>query len=170
VQSYLYQITGVDLLRIDGIAAPTALVVVSEIGTDMTRWKTAKQFASWLGLCPGTNKTGGKVRTSKTKPSANRAATALRLAAGGLRRSESALGAYYRRMAAKLGKAEAITATAHKLARLIYSMLRNGTEYVDAGQEAYEQQYKERVMHSLKQRAERLGFDLVPKALQGEVS
>lgn len=170
VQSYLYQITGVDLLRIDGIAAPTALVVVSEIGIDMTRWKTAKQFASWLGLCPGTNKTGGKVRTSKTKPSANRAATALRLAAGGVRRSESALGAYYRRMAAKLGKAEAITATAHKLARLIYSMLRNGTEYVDAGQEAYEQQYKERVMHSLKQRAERLGFDLVPKALQGEVS
>jgi transposase len=170
VQRYLYQITGVDLLRIDGIAAPTALVVLSEIGTDMTRWKTAKHFASWLGLCPGTNKTGGKIRTSKTKPSANRVATALRLAAGGLARRESALGAYYRRMAAKLGKAEAITATAHKLARLIYSMLRNGTAYVDAGQDAYEQQYKERVVHSLKQRAEKLGFDLVPKPLQGAVS
>jgi transposase len=170
VQTYLYQITGVDLLRIDGIAAPTALVVISEIGTDMTRWPTVKHFTSWLGLCPGTHKTGGKVRTSKTKPSANRVATALRLAAGGVARSESALGAYYRRMAAKLGKAEAITATAHKLARLIYSMLRNGTAYVDAGQDAYERQYKERVVRSLKQRAERLGFDLVPKTLQGEVS
>ena len=129
-----------------------------------------KHFTSWLGLCPGTHKTGGKVRSSKTKPSANRVATALRLAAGGLARSESSLGAYYRRMAARLGKAEAITATAHKLARLIYSMLCNGTEYVDAGQDYYEQQYKERVVHSLKQRAERLGFDLVPKTLQGEVS
>jgi transposase len=170
VQTYLYQLTGVDLLRIDGIAAPTALVVISEIGTDMTRWQTVKHFTSWLGLCPGTHKTGGKVRSSKTKPSANRVATALRLAAGGLARSESALGAYYRRMAAKLGKAQAITATAHKLARLIYSMLRYGTAYVDAGQDYYEQQYKERVVRSLTQRAKALGFELVPTASTGEVS
>jgi transposase len=95
VHKYLYQMTGVDLLRIDGIAAPTALVVISEIGLDMTRWQTVKHFTSWLGLCPGTNKSGGKVRASKTKPSANRVATALRLAAGGLARSQSALGAFY---------------------------------------------------------------------------
>jgi transposase len=170
VQTYLYQMTGVDLLRIDGIAAPTALVVISEIGTDMTRWKSVKHFTSWLGLCPGTNKTGGKVRTSKTKPSANRVATALRLAAGGLARSKSALGAFYRRMAAKLGKAEAITATAHKLARLIYSMLSKGTEYVDAGQEYYEQQYQDRVLQSITKRAKALGFELVPTAPAGEVS
>jgi transposase len=170
VQTYLYQMTGVDLLKIDGIAAPTALVVVSEIGTDMTRWQTVKHFTSWLGLCPGTTKSGGKVRTSKTKPSANRVATALRLAAGGLARSKSALGAYYRRMAARLGKAEAITATAHKLARLIYSMLRNGSEYVDAGQEYYEQQYQERVLQSLTRRAKALGFELVPAPSPGEVS
>lgn len=170
VQRYLYQMTGVDLLRIDGSAAPTALVVVSEIGTDMRRWKTVKHFTSWLGLCPGTNKSGGKVRTSKTKPSANRVATALRLAAGGLARSKSALGAFYRRMAAKLGKAEAITATAHKLARLISSMLRSGTEYVDAGQDYYEQQYQERVLHSLTKRAKAMGFDLVPTAPARQVS
>ncbi len=174
MQTYLYQITGVDLTRIDGIAAPSALVVLSEIGTDMTRWKTGYplgvHFCSWLGVCPGTDKTGGKVRRSKTKPSANRVATALRLAAGGLARSESALGAYYRRMAAKLGKAQAITATAHKLARLIYSRLCSGTEYVDRGQDYYEQQYTERVVRSLTQRAKALGFELVPTTPEGEVS
>lgn len=170
IQTHLYHITGVDLLRIDGIAAPTALTVISEIGTDMSRWKTVKHFTSWLGLCPGTKVSGGKVLASKTKLSANRAATALRLAAGGLARSESALGAYYRRMAAKVGKAQAVTATAHKLARLIYSMLRYGTEYVDKGQDYYEQQYKERVVRTLQQRAKALGLELVPRTLEGEVS
>jgi transposase len=162
IQRYLYQMTGVDLTQIDGIAAPTALTVISEIGTDMSRWKTVKHFTSWLGLCPGTKVSGGKVQTSKTKPTANRAATALRLAVGGLARSESALGAYYRRMAARLGKPQAVTATAHKLARLIYSMLRYGTAYVDAGQDYYEQQHKQRVVRSLTQRAKALGFELVP--------
>ncbi len=102
IRTYLYQITGVDLTHIDGVAAPTALAVISEIGTDMRRWKTAKHFTSWLGLCPGTKVSGGKVLASKTRPSANRAALALRLAVAGLARSESALGAYYRRMAARL--------------------------------------------------------------------
>ncbi len=162
VQTYLYQITGVDLTRIDGIGASTALAVISEIGTDMGRWPSVKHFTSWLGLCPGTKVSGGKVLGSKTKPAANRAAAALRIAAVSLARSESALGAYFRRMAARVGKAQAVTATAHKLARLIYSMLRYGTEYVDAGQEHYERQYKERVVRNLTQRAKALGFELVP--------
>ena len=162
VQTYLYQITGVDLTRIDGIGASTALAVISEIGTDMGRWPSVKHFTSWLGLCPGTKVSGGKVLGSKTKPAANRAAAALRRAAVSLARSESALGAYFRRMAARVGKPQAVTATAHKLARLIYSMLRYGTEYVDAGEEYYERQYKERVMRNLTQRAKALGFELVP--------
>ena len=151
-----------DLTRIDGIGASTALAVISEIGTDMGRWKSVKHFTSWLGLCPGTKVSGGKVLGSKTKPTANRAAAALRRAAVSLARSESALGAYFRRMAARVGKPQAVTATAHKLARLIYSMLRYGTEYVDAGKEYYERQYKERVVRNLTQRAKAMGFELVP--------
>ncbi len=107
---------------------------------------------------------------SKTKPRANRAASALRLAAGGLARSERALGAYYRRMAAKLGKAQAITATAHKLARIIYSMLKHGSAYVDAGQDYYERQYRERVVQNLQRRAKELGLVLVPEASQQAVT
>ena len=140
VQAYLEAMTGVDLTQIDGIDSLTALKVISEIGLDMTRWPTGKHFASWLGLCPGNKMSGGKRYRMRSKPSANRAATALRLAAQGFANSHSALGAYYRRMRARLGAPKAITATAHKLARLVYSMLRYGTAYVDAGQQAYEQQ------------------------------
>jgi transposase len=169
-QAQLFRLTGVDLTRIDGIDAVTALTVVGEIGTDMTRWKTVKHFTSWLGLCPGTKVSGGKVQSSKTKPTANRAAAALRLAATTLFRSHSALGAYLRRMTAKLGKPAAITATAHKLARLIYSMLRHGTEYVDAGQDYYEREYQERVVRNLTRRAKELGFVLVPEAVETAVT
>ena len=130
--------TGVDLTRIDGVDAYRALKVISEIGTDMTKWPSTKHFASWLGLSPNNRVTGGKVKSSKTKPSANRAAAALRLAANALHRSDSALGAFLRRKKAQMGAPKAITATAHKLARLIYTMLRYGQEYVDAGAEYYE--------------------------------
>ncbi len=166
----LYRLTGVDLTRIDGIDVATALTLVSEIGTDMGRWPTVKHFSSWLGLCPGTKKSGGKVLSSKTQPSANRAAAALRLAATSLYRSRSALGAYLRRMSAKLGKAQAVTATAHKLARLVYSLLKDGGEYADAGQDYYERQYRERVVQNLTRRAKELGFVLVPDAPQGVVT
>ncbi len=132
--------------------------------------KTVKHFTSWLGLCPGTKVSGGKVQSSKTKPTANRAAAALRLAAASLYRSRSALGAYLRRMTARLGKPAAITATAHKLARLIYSMLRYGTEYVDRGQNYYERAYKERVVQNLTRRAKELGFVLVPEAVETTVT
>ena len=162
VRTHLYRMIGVDLTRIDGIDGFTALKVISEIGTDMTKWATAKRFASWLGLSPDNRVTGGRVISSKTKPSANRAAAALRLAANALHRSDSALGAFLRRKKAHLGAPKAITATAHKLARLIYSMLRYGQEYVDAGAEYYERQYQQRALRAAKRRAAQLGYQLVP--------
>jgi transposase len=160
-RTHLYKITGVDLTRIDGIEATTAMILISEIGTDMSRWKTVSHFVSWLGLCPGTKVSGGRSLSSKTTPTANRAAAALRMAASTLYHSRSALGAFYRRMAARLGKPQAVTATAHKLARLVYSMLKNGSEYTDAGQDYYERQYKERAVRNLEHRAKELGFELV---------
>jgi transposase len=161
VHVYLDAMTGVDLTQIDGIDALTALKVISEIGLDMTRWPTGKHFASWLGLCPGNKLSGGKRYRMRSKPTANRAATALRLAAQGLVNSHSALGAYYRRMRTRLGAPKAITATAHKLARLVYSMLRYGTAYVDAGQQAYEQKYRDRVLTNLQRKAKAFGYQLV---------
>jgi transposase len=161
VQAYLEAMTGVDLTQIDGIESLTALKVLSEIGLDMTRWPTSKHFASWLGLCPGNKLSGGKRYRMRSKPSANRAATALRLAAQGVANSHSALGAYYRRMRARLGAPKAMTATAHKLARLVYSMLRYGTAYVDAGQQAYEQKYRDRVLTNLQRKAKAFGYKLV---------
>ena len=162
VWTHLYRMTGVDLTRIDGVDAYTALKVVSETGTDMTKWRSAKHFASWLGLSPNNRITGGKVLSSKTKASANRAAAALRLAANALYRSDSALGAFLRRKKTHLGAPKAITATAHKLARLIYSMLRYGQEYVDAGAGYYERQHQQRALRSAKRRAAQLGYGLVP--------
>ena len=162
VQGQLYRMTGVDLTRIDGVDAYTALKVISEIGADMTKWPSAKHFASWLGLSPNNRITGGRVMSSKTKASANRAAAALRLAANALHRSNSALGAFLRRKKTHLGAPKAITATAHKLARLIYSMLRHGQEYVDAGAEYYESQYQQRALRAAKRRAAQLGYQLVP--------
>jgi hypothetical protein len=156
--------SGVDLTRIDGLNEISLLKILSETGVDITPWPTEKHFSSWLGLSPGNKITGGKILTSKTKPSANRAAAAFRMAAFSLLNSKSALGAYCRRQRARLGAPKAITATAHKLARTFYSMLKNGTEYVDQGQEYYEKQYRERVTKNLKKRAASLGFDLVPSA------
>jgi transposase len=157
----LQRMSGVDLTSIDGIDTNTALKILAEIGTDMSRWKSAKHFASWLGLSPGAKVSGGKVLSSATKPVANKAATALRMAAFTLFNSKSALGAYLRRQRARLGAPKAITATAHKLARLVYAMLTHGTAYVDAGQEYYEQRYRSRVVQNLKRKAQELGFELV---------
>ncbi|MCW7552419.1 IS110 family transposase [Endozoicomonas gorgoniicola] len=161
VRAHLYRMTGVDLTAIEGIEENTALKVISETGTDMNRWPTEKHFCSWLGLSPGNKISGGKVLSSKTKRIPNRAASALRMAALTLVNSKSALGAYYRRMRSKLGAPKAITATAHKLARLIYSMLKNGSEYVERGQDYYEEQYRDRVIKNMKKRAEEMGYKLV---------
>ncbi len=146
-------------LRVD---VTTAFVVVSEVGADMGRFPSDKHFAFWLGLCPGTKITGGKVMSGKTKRCANRAAQALRLAAAALRSSQSALGAYYRRMCARMDRPKAVTAAAHKLARLIYAMLTNGQEYTDRGQDYFEERYRQRVLHNLAERAKAMGMQLVP--------
>jgi transposase len=157
------RITGVDLSEVPGISSLTALTLIGEIGLDMTHWKDAGHFASWMGLAPGNKVSGGKRLSGKTKASANRAAAALRIAASTLHHSQSALGAYLRRLKSRLGSPKAITATAHKLAKIIYSMLRYGTRFNEMGQEYYEQQYKDRLLKNLKKKAEFLGFDLVEK-------
>lgn len=161
-RTYLFKMCGVDLTRIDSIEATTALKVIAEVGTDLSRFPTVKHFTSWLGLCPGTKITGGKRLSGRTKRTANHATQALKMAAASLLKSQSALGAYYRRMCARLDKSKAITAAAHKLARLIYAMMTKGTEYVDRGQDYYEERYRERVLHHLKRKAEAMGFRLEP--------
>jgi transposase len=158
----VHRITGVDLTRIDGIDEHTALKLISEIGTDMSRWPTVKHFTSWLGLCPGNKRSGGKSLSGRTKPSANRAAATLRMAASSLHRSKTALGAFLRRMKGRLGAPKAITATAHKIARLVYLALKHGWAYVDPGQNWYERQYQDRVLKSLHRRAAQLGYQLTP--------
>ena len=162
LRTQLFRVCGVDLTRIDGIDVTTALAVVSEIGPDLSRFPSMGHFSSWLGLCPGTRITGGKVMSSKTKRCANRAAQALRLAAAALRTSQSALGAYFRRLCSRMDKPKAITAAAHKLARLIYTLLTKGQEYMDQGQDYYEARYRERVVNQLNQRAAKLGMRMVP--------
>jgi transposase len=164
LDSELKRITGVDLTEIPGIGASTALAILSEIGLDMSKWKGSKQFASWLGLSPGNKISGGKRLSGKTKPCANRAAVALRLAANTLYNSDCAFGAYLRRMKSRIGSPKAITALAHKMAKLIYLMLKYGTEYVEKGVEFYENLYKKRREASLQKKAREMGYDLVPKA------
>lgn len=162
LRTNLFKVCGVDLTRINGIDVTTALAVISEVGADMSRFPTVKHFTSWLGLCPGTRITGGKVISSKTKHCVNRASQALRLAAASLRSSKSALGAYFRRMCSRMDKPKAVTAAAHKLARLIYFMLTKGEEFTDQGQQYYEQRYNDHVMRQMIKRAEKLGMKLVP--------
>lgn len=161
LRAKLFRMCGVDLTRIDGIDVTTALAVISETGADMSRFPSVGHFTSWLGLCPGTKITGGKVMSSKTKRVANRASQALRMAASSLRSSQSALGAYFRRMCSRMDKPKAIAAAAHKLARLIYTMLTKGEEYTDQGQDYYEERYRESVLRNLAKRAEKMGMKLV---------
>jgi transposase len=158
VRAALYYMTGVDLTAIEGISDVTALTVISEIGTDMSHWATVKHFTSWLGLCPQHKKTGGKVKSSRTRPGSNRAAQALRLAAYSLLRNKSALGAFVRRLRSRLGAAKAVTAAAHKLARLVYWTLKHGTAYVKQTQEQYEAEQRNKQIHNLTRRAKQLGL------------
>ena len=157
----LHRLAGVDLLAVPGINNISALQLLGEIGFDMTRWKNPKQFASWLGLCPGNKVSGGKSLSGKTKPSHNRAAATLRMAASTLYRSPTSLGAYLRRLKSRKGPMKAITATAHKLAKIIYNMLRYGVEYVESGQAYYEEQYRDRMIKNLKRKAAEFGLNLV---------
>jgi transposase len=161
LRTALYQTCGIDLTRIDGIDAVTAHKIIAEIGLDMSPWPTVKHFASWLGLAPNNKITGGKIIGRGAKKTHNRAAQALRVVARSLAHSDCALGAFYRRIRAQKGAAIANVATAHKLARIIYFMLKRRTEYQDPGASYYEEQYRQRVIKNLKRKAEKLGFDLV---------
>jgi transposase len=160
----LHRLTGgVDLTQIDGIGPYNALTLLAEIGTDMSRWPTEKHFTSWLTLAPRNKISGGRLLSSRTQPSANRAATLFRRAAMSLGRTQTALGAFYRRLAARIGKPQAITATARKLAILVYGMLKGTLDYRDLGADIYDARQRTRVLRHLRHRAEHLGFALVDR-------
>jgi transposase len=157
----LQRISGVDLTRIDSVSVMVAQTVISEVGLDMSRWKTEAHFASWLGLCPDNRISGDKVLSRGTRHVVNRAATALRIAATTLLKSKSYLGAQYRRLRSKLGAPKAITAMAHKLARLMYRMLKYGQDYVDKGMHFYEDQYRRQQIQRLQKTAAKLGLQII---------
>lgn len=156
----LYRISGADLTQIDGINIMTAQTIIAEVGVDMSRFPTEAHFASFLGLCPDNQITGGKVFRRGTRHVQNRAATALRMAATSLWRSKTYLGAKFRRLRARLGAPKAITAMAHMLARLVYRMLKYGEQYVDKGMNYYEEKYRAREIHTIQKKAKELGLEV----------
>jgi transposase len=160
IHALLYALLGVDLTQINGFGPYSVLRIIAECGTDMSRWPSAKHFTSWLTLAPGSKISGGKVLSSRTRRSANRATSLLRLAAVSVGKTSTALGAFFRRLAARVGKAKAVTATARKLAVLFYNTLRHGTAYVDPGANYYEERYRQRTIVNLRRRAEAMGFVL----------
>jgi transposase len=171
MRSPLHHLTGgVDVTQIDGFTPYTALKLLSEIGTDMGRWPSEKHFTSWLTLAPKNKISGGRLLSSRTQPSANRAAAILRMTAMCLGRTQTALGAFYRRLAARIGKPQAITATARKLAILVYRALKGEIAYHDPGTDAYEAQQRTRVLRRIRQRAATLGFELVNRETQSSVN
>ena len=170
VRTALFQLLGTDLTQLHGFGAYTALRLIGECGTDMTKWPTAKHFTSWLTLAPDNQISGGKLLSTKTRRSANRAAKILRLAAVNVGKTQTALGAFYRRLAARVGKAKAVTATARKLAVLFYNALRHGMAYQDPGATYYEEQYRQRVLQGLRRRAKALGYELRESAAVEGVS
>ncbi len=161
VRLALYTFLGADLTQIHGLGAYSVLRLIAECGDDMRKWPTAKHFTSWLTLAPGNKISGGRLLSSKTRRSSNRAAVLLRTAAVNVGRTQTALGAFYRRLAARVGKAKAVTAAARKLAVLFYNALRHGLSYVDPGASYYEQRYRQRVLHNLQRRARQLGYTLI---------
>src|SRR5215469_10229769 len=169
VRGPLHRLTGTDLSQIDSIGPHAALQLIAEIGTDMRRWPSEKHFTSWLTLAPSNKISGGRLLSSKTRPSANRAAVILRRCAMSLTRSATALGAFYRRLAARVGKPVAITATARKLAVIVYRVLSGNLVYNDPGATAYHQLHSARELKSLRKRALLLGFHLVDQTT-GEVT
>lgn len=168
VRTPLYALTRTDLSQIDGIGPANALRLIAELGTDMTRWATAQHFTAWLALAPHNKISGGRLLSSRTPRSANRAAAIFRLAAVNLGRTQTALGAFYRRLAYRIGKAKAVTATARKLALLVYRTLKEGLVYADPGAEAYDRAHRAALLRRLRQRAGTLGFQLV-NATTGEI-
>jgi transposase len=162
IKAKLHAVCKVDLTEIDGLDINNIETIISEVGIDMNKWPTDKHFGSWLGLSPNSKISGGRILSSKSKKVVNRAATAFRLAAYSAGRSDSSIGAFYRRLRSRMGAPKAITATAYKIARLFYMCMKTGKSYKDLGADYYEKMYKERVMKNFKQKAAQLGFSLVP--------
>lgn len=163
LENMLVEKLGVNLTEIPGLSVNSIMKLISEIGSDMSRFPTVKAFVSWLALCPDNKISGGKILSSKTRPSANKAAQVLRLAALATLRSDSALGAFARKMRGRLGAPKAITATAHKIAKILYHMLRDRTEFRDVGQAEFERRHHDKTLASLKRKADALGYNLTKR-------
>jgi len=162
VREALFALLGKDITAIDGLGPYLSLKLIAECGDDLSSWRSAKHFTSWLGLAPSNKVSGGKMLSSRTRRSGGRAAALLRLAAGSVGRTDTALGAFYRRLSSRIGKAKAVTATARKIAVLFYNAVRYGMDYVDPGASSYETRYRMRVVNNLHRRAKAFGFVLQP--------
>ena len=161
-RALLFRMAGVDLTVIEGINETTALVILSEIGTDVSRFPSEKNFVSWLGLCPNHRGSAGKIFRRGVRRGANRAAKALRMAGQGCYKAKNALGAFYRRIQARSGGAKAVVATARKIAERVYRLLKYGQEYVRQAEQTYEAAYQTRLVKGLAHKAESLGYKLMP--------
>ena len=162
LRTHMYRILGADLTQIEGISAVTAHVFFSEAGNDVSKFSNAGNFASWLSLCPGNKISGGKVLSSRALPGSNRLSQALRMSAMSLWRSQSYPGNYYRRKRARDGAPSAITDTAHKLAHIIYHLVKTGKQFDESIFNAQEEARQKRVFRGLESKAKRMGFQLVP--------
>lgn len=170
LRTELYRISGTDFTQMPGLDVVSVQTIISEVGLDTGKFPTEKRFVSWLGLCPNNRITGGQVKSSKTRKTVNRAANAFRMAAQSLANSNTGLGGFYRRIRARLGSPKAITATAHKLARIFYRMWTTGQAYADLGSDYYENRYKERVLRNITKRARELGYDAVLQPIEQRVA
>jgi transposase len=159
-RAMLHSVLGIDLTQIPGLGPSLVLKLIGECGTDFSAWPDAKHFTSWLCLAPSNKISGGKLLSARTRRSGSRAAALLRLAATTVGRTQTALGAFYRRLSARIGKAKAVTATARKIAVLFYNAVRHGMDYSDPGTSYYEERYRARVLANLRRRAKNLGFVL----------
>jgi len=162
LRTHMYRLLGTDLTRIDGISAVTSHIFFSKVGPDLDKFLTKENFSSWLHLCPGNKISGGKVLSSRTLPGSNRLAQALRMSAMSLYRSQSYLGNYFRRMRARHGAPKAIIATAHKLARIMYHLVKTDQQFDESIFNLQEEAHQKRVLRSLKNKAKSLGLQLVP--------
>ena len=161
IRTSLFQLCAADISQLDGFGPYNGLRLISEIGIDMSPWRTERHFTSWLTLAPNNRVSGGRLLSSRTQPAANRAAAILRMAAMSLTRTQTALGAFYRRLAVRIGKPKAITATARKLAILVYRLLKGELVYQDPGAATYDERQRQIILKSLRRRASHLGFHLV---------
>lgn len=168
LRTHLYRISGADFTQIEGLNVLTVQTILSEVGLDASKFPTSKHFSSWLGICPDNRITGGKVKSSKTRKVKNRASNAFRLAAQGVANSSGPIGSFYRRMRARIGPAEANTATAHKLARIFYRLWTEPDTYDPSLLEHNERQHAQRTIHYLRKKAHALGFDLVPQPVAAQ--